>query len=125
MVWASSPRVRADRIGLFGYSLGAYLALAEAGHDTRIQAVAEIAGGIFDERRGKAARFPPLLVLHGKDDTRVPVARVQQILEEARKAGVQPQVKLYDQEGHVLSPAAQADASSRALAFFSRHLKGG
>ncbi|MGV3660028.1 MAG: dienelactone hydrolase family protein [Prosthecobacter sp.] len=119
---STHPRARADSIGMFGYSLGAYLAVAGATMDNRIRAVAEIAGGIFDELRGRAVRFPPTLVLHGNDDERVPVARVQGVLQDARRLGTEPEVKIYPGEGHRLSPAALQDASDRALRFLKSHL---
>lgn len=119
---AAHPRVRPDHIGAFGYSLGAYLAVSAGTLDARVRAVAEVAGGIFDERRGQAKRFAPTLVLHGKNDERVPVTRVTQVLHDARAVGMEPEVKLYDNEGHRLSPAALADASGRALAFLTKHL---
>lgn len=119
---AGHPRVRPEALGMFGYSLGAYLAIAESTRDARIKAVAELAGGIFDERQGLAQRFPPMLVLHGSADERVPVERVQTIQKEAWRLGVAPEVKIYDQEGHGLSPAAAEDASGRALSFLRKHL---
>lgn len=119
---SSHPQARADSIGVFGYSLGAYMAVAEGTLDNRVRAVAETAGGIFDELRGKAVRFPPTLVLHGRDDERVPATRIQGVLQEARRLGAEPEVKVYDGEGHRLSPAALQDASDRALKFLKEHL---
>lgn len=116
------PRAKPDSIGVFGYSLGAYMAVAEGMLDNRVRAVAEIAGGVFEELRGKAVRFPPTLVLHGRDDERVPVTRVQGVQQEARRLGAEPEVKIYEGEGHRLSPAALQDGSDRALKFLKSHL---
>lgn len=117
------PRARPDSLGMFGYSLGAYLSIAEGIQDSRIRAVAEIAGGVFDELQGRGTRFPPTLVLHGRNDERVPAVRIQAVQREARRFGAEPQMKLYDNEGHRLSAGALQDASDRSLAFLKEHLK--
>ena len=68
---AAHPRVRPEAIAIFGYSLGAYLAVGEATQDAQIDAVEEIGGALFrgDERR--TPRVPPLLIMHGRADQRV------------------------------------------------------
>jgi carboxymethylenebutenolidase len=54
---ASQPGVDAERIGLLGFSLGAYLALALATRDSRIAAVAELFGGLPQQFTGDAGNF--------------------------------------------------------------------
>jgi dipeptidyl aminopeptidase/acylaminoacyl peptidase len=117
------PRVRKGSIGLFGYSLGAYLAIAESSRNPRVGVVVEVAGGIFDRLRGKIARLPPLLILHGRHDERVPVRNALELEQTARRLGVRPQVHIYEQEGHRLSDVALADATQRSLKFFAQHLR--
>ena len=119
---AAHPRVRPEALGIFGYSLGAYLAVSESSEDPRIRAVVEMSGGVFDKLQGRTRRFAPTLVLHGALDERVPVGRVLTVQREARRHGVEPSVKIYETEGHRLSDAARADASKRALKFLSGHL---
>ncbi len=119
---AQHPRVRPGSLGMFGYSLGGFLSVSAGVRDSRIRAVAEVAGGVFDALRGRAGRFPPTLALHGRQDERVSVAQVQTLQREAARFGVEPEVKIYEGEGHRLSPAALADASGRSLQFLRRHL---
>lgn len=119
---AAHPRVRSDSIGLFGYSLGAYLAVAEASFDPRIDAVAEIAGGIFAGFEGRMRRMPPTLILHGTADERVRLSEAYEVRRAGRHFGSAVEIKLYPGEGHRLSRAASADASRRALQFLGRHL---
>jgi carboxymethylenebutenolidase len=57
--------VRADLIGLLGFSLGAYLALAVASVEPRVKAVVEFFGGMPEELHG-FTRMPPVLILHGE-----------------------------------------------------------
>ncbi len=123
--WAvAHPRVRAGSIGFFGYSLGSYVAVAEASRDRRVGAVAEVAGGIFEGFRPRMQRMPPTLILHGRADQRVPVARAFELAKATRQLGPAPIVKIYDGEPHVLSRPAMADASARALAFLHERLSG-
>ncbi len=119
----TQPGVNRHRIGLFGYSLGAFLAIAESTDDPRIGAVAELSGGLFEKEKGHTRRFPPMLIMHGTADERVPEARVPELRAEARRFGKAPEVKIYQGEAHQLSPAAYADATTRTLAFFDRHLR--
>lgn len=119
---AQHPRVRSDSLGMFGYSLGGFLSVSVATSDSRIEAVAEVAGGVFDAWQGRAERFPPTLVLHGQMDQRVSVTQVQRMQREARRFGTQPEVKIYANEGHRLSHAALGDASDRALRFLQKNL---
>lgn len=120
---AAHPRTRKDTIGLFGYSLGAFLAVAEASRDPRVVAVVEISGGIFKGFAPRMRRVPPMLILHGRMDQRVPVARAFELEKKATRLGSTPAIKIYEGEGHVLSPDAANDATRRALAFFAKHWK--
>ena len=120
---AAHPRVRRESIGIFGYSLGGFLAVSTAAHDGRVDAVASVAGGIFTYLGGKLDRVPPLLILHGTADIRVDVAYARELERAARKLGARPVVKLYPGEGHVFSKPALADASQRALDFLAARLR--
>ena len=117
------PRVRRESIGIFGYSLGAFLAVSTASRDLRVDAVAEVAGGIFTYLGGRLRRVPPTLILHGTADERVKVVYAHELERAARKVGARPVVKLYPGEGHVLSKPALADASQRALDFLAVQLR--
>ena len=72
--------------------------------------------------RGKIARLPPLLILHGRLDERVSVRDALELEQTARRLGGRPQMHIYEHEGHRLSDRALADATERSLKFFSRHL---
>ncbi|MDP9291330.1 MAG: dienelactone hydrolase family protein [Verrucomicrobiota bacterium] len=119
---AVHPRVRHEAIGIFGYSLGAFVAVAEASRDLRVVAVVEVAGGIFKGFSNQMRRLPPIAILHGSADKRVPVVRASELEKRARQFGVKPEMKIYPGEGHRLSRAASQDASRRALNFFKEHL---
>ena len=120
---AAHPRVRAESIGIFGYSLGAFLGVSVASRDARVDAVAELAGGMFDYLGGRLRRVPPTLILHGTADKRVNVSYARALEREARRLGARPVVYLFPGEGHVLSKTASAAASARAISFLGEHLR--
>ncbi len=120
---AAHPRVRRDSIGIFGFSLGAFLAVSVASRDARVDAVAELAGGMFDYLGGRLRRVPPMLIQHGTADRRVNVRYAYALEREARRLGARPVVRLYPGEGHVLSRAALAEASGRAIDFLATQLQ--
>ncbi len=122
---AAHPRVRRDLIGLFGYSLGAFLAVSIASRDPRVDAVAELAGGIFTYLGGRLQRVPPTLIMYGTADQRVDPRYARELERVARHHGTRPLVKSYPGEGHVLSKPALADASQRALDFLTGQLRTG
>jgi carboxymethylenebutenolidase len=120
---AAHPRVRRESIGIFGYSLGAFLGVSVASRDARVDAVAELAGGMFDYLGGRLRRVPPTLILHGTADKRVELRYARALESEARRLGTRPVVHYYLGEGHVLSKTASAAASARAIAFLGDHLR--
>lgn len=116
------PGVDQRRIGLLGFSLGAYLALALAMRDARIVAVAEFFGGLAEPFIADAAKFPPVLVLHGEQDPVVPVEearRLERLLEQNR---IPHEIKLYPGQGHHFTGLAQVDALRRVVGFFRQYL---
>lgn len=119
---AEQPGVDPRRIGLLGFSLGAYLALALATRDSRIIAVAEFFGGLAPPFAADAAKLPPVLVLHGDQDPVVSVEearKLQNLLEQNR---IPHEVKIYPGQGHHFTGLAQIDALGRVVAFFRRYL---
>ena len=63
----------------------------------------------------------PLLIIHGRNDPRVPVQESEQIAEEAPGA----EIIVFDDEGHgVAKLSNQVTANTRILAFLREHLLG-
>ncbi len=120
---SQQPQVRPGAIGMYGYSLGAFLTVGAASTDPRIGVAAELSGGLFDRLNGHMQRCPPLLILHGRNDQRVNPKYADQLLQAAQRLHAHPTVHLYQGEGHALSPSAAADASARALNFLQQHLR--
>ena len=70
----SLPNVDPKRVAVVGFSLGGYVALAAApACDPPVRAVVEMFGGLPEELRKTLGNLPPTLIVHGEEDTVVPV----------------------------------------------------
>jgi carboxymethylenebutenolidase len=120
---ATQPQVDPERIGLMGFSLGAYLALSNAAVDPRIQAVVEFFGGLPREMKLFLRRLCPVLILHGDADATVPVAEayyLQQVLESRK---IPYEMKIYPGASHRFTDEVWRDAEQRTVAFFRKYLE--
>jgi dipeptidyl aminopeptidase/acylaminoacyl peptidase len=68
----------------------------------------------------------PLMVIHGKNDPRVPVGEAEQIVERVKANGGAVEYLLYEDEGHGLAKLKnRLDAYPKIAAFLNRHLAEG
>ena len=64
------------RLGVYGFSLGAFHGLELAATDGRVVATAALAGGLPRNVAGsRVAQAAPVLLLHGTEDRTVPIRR--------------------------------------------------
>jgi dipeptidyl aminopeptidase/acylaminoacyl peptidase len=67
----------------------------------------------------------PTLVLHGANDTNVPVVEAQQVVTELRKRKVEVELILFPDEGHgFVKTPNRIRATTEIVRWFVRHLKG-
>ena len=67
----------------------------------------------------------PLMVIHGKNDPRVPVGEAEQIVERVRESGGAVEYLLYEDEGHGLAKLKnRLDAYPKIAAFLDEYLSG-
>jgi dienelactone hydrolase len=116
------PQVDAKRMGLLGFSLGAYLALSVASVDPRVQAVVEFFGGLPKEMRLFMRRLCPVLILHGEADPTVPVQEAYDLQNLLEKKGVPYEIKIYSGAGHGFRNGDWRHAGMRTLQFLREHL---
>ena len=116
--------VDSARIGLLGFSLGAYLALCNSAIDCRIRAVVECFGGFPREMKLFTRRLCPVLILHGEADSVIPVEEAYHLQAMMRSKGIPHAMQIYAGVGHGFEGETRRDASARTLAFFNRYLKG-
>jgi dienelactone hydrolase len=125
------PGARADRIGLYGMSIGGYAALWVASTGADIQAVVADAPthALTNPRPAKsldvlAGLTAPLLMMHGTADKVVPVEQSHEYEQAAHALGKQLVAAYFDGVGHIVSvqPESQVEARKRAVAFLREYL---
>jgi carboxymethylenebutenolidase len=119
---ATQPSVDPERIGLLGFSLGAYLALSAAAIDSRVKIVVDYFGGFPKEMKLFMRRFCPVLILHGEEDATVPVAEAYHLQQMLEKKQIPYEMKIYPGAGHGFSGEIWRDSGLRTLAFLNQHL---
>jgi len=119
---ARQPQVDPERMGLLGFSLGAYLALSASAIDSRIQAVVEFFGGMPKEMRFFTRRLCPVLILHGEQDKTVPVEEAYHLQQILEKKQIAYEMQIYPGVGHGFSGEVWRDAGLRTLNFLRKYL---
>jgi carboxymethylenebutenolidase len=119
--------VRAKRpnapIGIFGYSLGGYLAAAEMVNDDVISAAVILSGGLDEGSARTAHHTAPTLILHGSADARVPVSEAQKLEAFLKRAGRAPEMHIYPNEGHIMTLPTYDDVVKRGAEFLRQNLQ--
>lgn len=120
----SRPMVDAGRVALLGVSLGAFLALS-LGVDpaNRVRAIVELSGGMPELYAPQVtAAFPPTLIVHGTQDSVVPVAQAHSLTALLAKAGVRHRAEILLGQGHWFDFGGQARILMAAAEFLGQHL---
>jgi dienelactone hydrolase len=122
IVWVHGREENKARpIGLYGYSLGGFLAIAAASDNPLVGAVTEQAGGIWNSKEGRVGKMPPVLMVHGLEDKRVPVEKfAKPLLRVLRARGGHVETDFVPGEGHVFSESAMAVVRPKVAKFFRR-----
>jgi carboxymethylenebutenolidase len=124
--WIERQQGSSTPIGIYGFSLGGFLALAVASDNPEVGAVVEQAGGIADEKSQPIGHMPSLLLVHGGRDRWVPFKEYAEPLEVAlQEHGIKFETRFFPLEGHKFKPAALEDARAHAINFFRRNLHDG
>jgi dienelactone hydrolase len=113
-----------SKIGVYGYSLGAFLALVAVSDNPRVGALAEQAGGIWNNEAGRIGHLPAVLIIHGEKDERVPFTKFCVSLQRTlTNRGVPFEKRIFPSEGHVFTPVAAAETAEDVAHFFDRVLR--
>jgi carboxymethylenebutenolidase len=120
---AERPGIDARRMGVLGVSLGGYLAVALGIEERRIRAVVELSGGLPVGWEDRVAQgMAPVLILHGADDTVVPVAEAHKLQRVLRERRVACEMEVLPGEGHWFSAGAQARVLMSCARFLGQYL---
>jgi len=116
-------QVDRERIALLGFSLGAYLSLANSAIDPRVKVVVEFFGGMPKEMNLFMRRLCPVLILHGENDQTVPVEEAYNLQKLLEKKKIPYEMKIYPGVGHGFEDAAVwQDAGKLSLQFLQKYL---
>jgi carboxymethylenebutenolidase len=117
------PNVDAKKIGVVGYSLGAYIAVAAACQNPQFAACVEYYGNFHDALMRNFRRTPPILILHGEADRVVPIDNARKLEQFLKGRRATCEIKTYAGAGHGFNADDSKDAMERTIAFFDKHLK--
>jgi dienelactone hydrolase len=122
-VVSQHPGVDTERVGVLGFSLGGFLSLALAAQDERVKAVVEFFGGMPEELANGCKRMPPVLILHGDADERVPVRWAHEVEQLLQRCGTEHEMKIYRGAGHIFNMPTMLDAGQRTVRFLRKYLE--
>jgi carboxymethylenebutenolidase len=110
-------------VGIYGYSLGGFLALSAASDNPAVGAVVEQAGGIWNGKAEFIKHMPPVLVVHGEGDRRVAFKKyAQPLVGVLQNRGGIFKTRFFPEEGHVFTALAMSKVRDHAVKFFRQHL---
>jgi carboxymethylenebutenolidase len=121
--FAQKDSVDKSAVGIYGYSLGGFLALSAASDNPAVGAVVEQAGGIWNGKAERIKHMPPVLVVHGEGDRRVSFRKyAQPLVGVLRERGATSKTRFFPEEGHVFTAFAMLKVRDDAAEFFRQHL---
>ncbi len=124
---ARQPLIDPARIGMVGYSLGAYLSLSSQAlamrAEPRPRVIVEFFGGLPKVLSLTASGLPPTLILHGEKDKIVPVKEAYDLEKVLKQRKIPVEMKIYPDEGHAFTPPVAREAMELGFKFLEKHLK--
>jgi dienelactone hydrolase len=110
-------------VGIYGYSLGGFLAFFTASDNPRVGAIVEHAGGVWNGKVDRIGKLPPVLMIHGERDARVPFDQyARPLVPVLRQRARKLETRFFPDEAHVFTPAAMNVVRADAARFFRRWL---
>ena len=110
------------RVGLSGFSLGAYLSVTRAAEDSRVGAVVSSSGGLPERFPEKVARMPPVLIIHADQDPIASLTDMRRLEKRLRENGISVEVLIYPSQDHILEGDAWNDAAGKMVEFLKKTL---
>jgi dienelactone hydrolase len=123
IAWIQKQPSSSAPVGIWGYSLGGFVALEAASDNPQVGAVVAHAGG-WDGDMKPLGRMPPLLLLNGQRDRWVPYKKyVQPLVSYLEQHHIAYESRVFPKQGHKFKPAELEDVRTLAIEFFQQHLK--
>lgn len=123
--WVAVREAKAGhgKIGVYGYSLGAYLALAATSDNPRVGALVEQSGGLWNSKESRVHHLPATLLIHGELDQRVPFTKyAQPLVGLLRRRGTVFETEFFPNESHRFSKSGMSRVIKRSADFFHNRL---
>jgi carboxymethylenebutenolidase len=111
------------KLAVLGFSLGAYLALSVAAIDPRVHGVIDFFGGLPEVLAANLTHMPPVLILHGEQDSTVPISEAHKLQRLFDEKKITYEMKTYPGAGHSFHGADMMDAAQRTLGFLEKHVR--
>lgn len=106
------------RVGLFGYSLGSYVAVDTALGDCEAGAAIGLAGGVDVYPPRVPRRRIPVLIIRAERDTHVLPRNTAAWVSYLRERDINVRVQVVDGAGHLFTPPEWLDVFTRSSGFF-------
>jgi dienelactone hydrolase len=124
IAWIQKQPSSSAPIGIYGYSLGGFIALEAASDNPQVGAVVDFAGGWADGDMKPLGRMPPLLLVNGQRDRWVPYKKyVQPLFSYLEQHNIAYESRIFPKQGHKFKPAELEEVRTQAIEFFRQHLK--
>lgn len=120
--WFIDRGVDRRRTAVFGYSLGAYVAVDGALGNSRAAAAIGLAGGVDVYTPRSPRRRVPVLMIRAENDTHVLPRNTAAWVAFLREKGVPVEVEVVRGAGHLFTSAEWADIYSRSAAFYGGNI---
>lgn len=119
---AAGQGIAAARVGLFGYSLGSYVAVDTALGDCECGAAIGLAGGVDVYPPRVPRRRVPVLIIRAERDTHVLPRNTSAWVSYLRDRDVHVRVQVVDGAGHLFTPPEWLDIHASASGFYAENV---
>lgn len=116
------PGMDPDRVALWGYSLGGFLAGEAAMESEGVAAAVSLAGGLDVGEAGRSGRTVPLLLIHARRDPVISPMSTRRWGDGLQRRGAQVEVHGLDWDGHGFDRPTWCAIFGRTRAFLDRVL---
>lgn len=116
------PRMNHERVALWGYSLGGFLAGETAMEADGVAAAVSLAGGLDVGEAGRTVRTVPLLLIHARLDPVISAVSTRRWGDGLQRRGAVVEVHELDWDGHGFDRPTWCAIFGRTRAFLDRVL---
>jgi dienelactone hydrolase len=120
--WFIERGIDRRRTGVFGYSLGSYVAVDGALGNSRAASAIGLAGGVDVYTPRPPRRRIPVLIIRAEHDTHVLPRHTATWVDFLRDHDVPVRVSVLDGAGHLFRPAEWEDIFRRSAAFYADNI---